>query len=78
MTRKTGRKRPYTEIGIRRIPCTRCGKPAECQWQACANDNRYLGICVDCDIQLNAVVLEFMRLPDRKRLLDRYVKRMRG
>ena len=28
-----GRRPPYTEIGIKRIPCARCGKPSVHQWQ---------------------------------------------
>lgn len=32
-----GRRQPYTEIGVRRVPCTRCGEPAEYQWQVCAD-----------------------------------------
>ena len=47
------RKKPYTEIGIRRIPCKRCGNPSNYQWQICANKNYYLGVCNNCDTELN-------------------------
>ena len=67
-----GRKKPYTDIGIARKKCQRCGKPAVHQWQVCANDNRYVPICLKCDIALNELALKFMRIPNVKRLMDRY------
>jgi hypothetical protein len=68
----TGRRKPYTEAGIRRVPCSRCAAPSVHQWQVCANGNRWLGVCIACDIELNAVALEFMRVPDAERLLAEY------
>jgi len=68
-----GRKKPYTDIGIKRIPCARCGKPSRQQWQVCANDNLYLGVCDNCDVELNRVVLDFMKVPNRKTLMKRYI-----
>ncbi len=68
----TGRRKAYTEIGISRVPCSRCGKPSVHQWQVCANGNRYLGVCTDCDMDLNRVALEFMRVPNIEELLKRY------
>ncbi len=58
------RKKPYTQLGIRRVPCERCGKPSDYQWQICATGNLYSGICVECDIELNTLVVEFMGLPE--------------
>lgn len=69
-----GRKQPYTEIGISRVPCIRCGKPSQQQWQVCANDNRYLGVCNSCDYLLNKTVLNFFKLPNRRELLKQYAK----
>lgn len=57
---KHGRKKPYTQIGISRLPCFRCGEKADQQWQICADNNLYRPICVECDIELNQVVLNFM------------------
>lgn len=54
------RTKPYTERGIRRLQCFRCGSPAVHQWQICADGNIYRPICKECDIALNALVLEFM------------------
>lgn len=56
------RTQPYTEVGIKRIPCARCSKPSTQQWQVCAMDNRYMGVCQECDILLNALVIKFMGL----------------
>lgn len=68
-----GRRKPYTAIGISRVPCARCGKPARFQWQCCANANRWLGVCEDCDIALNGLVIRFFRFDDAKQRLARYV-----
>lgn len=55
--KKHGRKKPYTVIGIERLPCFRCGNPAYHQWQICADGNLYRPVCLDCDIELNEMVL---------------------
>jgi hypothetical protein len=69
----TGRRKPYTEIGIKRIPCRRCGKPSKYQWQCCANDNRWFGLCSECDIELNRFLLiDFFNLPNGAALLAKY------
>jgi len=59
-----GRRKPYTERGISRIRCYRCGRPSSQQWQVCANGNRFLGVCNECDIRMNEMVLEFMKFPE--------------
>ena len=56
---------PYTDIGIKRIPCFRCGKPSVRQWQICSLNNEYKGLCRKCDIKLNRIVLKFMRIPSK-------------
>ncbi len=70
------RKNPYTEIGIRRVPCFRCGMPSVQQWQICSLNNEYKGLCVQCDIDLNRIVLKFMRISPKevKRLIRDYEK----
>jgi len=65
------RRTPYTERGVRRLPCVRCGKPASRQWNACA-DGQYRPICTDCDILLNRLVLQFMRIPAWKEKIRKY------
>jgi len=67
-----GRTKPYTEKGIKRVPCLRCKKPSTQQWQVCSLENRYVGICTECDIELNRVVLEFMKVKGAKRILGAY------
>ena len=54
------RYKPYTEIGIRRVPCFRCGRPSVHQWQICVLNNEYKGLCSECDVKLNRLVLKFM------------------
>lgn len=71
----SGRKKPYTEIGILRMPCARCGGKATHQWQICSDGNLWRPVCVRCDIDLNAVVLEFMGDPQRQVKIAKYRKR---
>lgn len=59
------RKKPYTEIGISRVPCQKCGKPSRFQWQICSTGNLWMGVCLDHDIELNKLVVDFMGLPKR-------------
>jgi hypothetical protein len=68
-----GRRKPYTQRGIARVPCTRCGAPSKFQWQCCANDNLWLGLCLACDIELNRTALTFMRVHYADALMERYV-----
>ena len=70
------RRKPYTVIGIKRIPCTRCGQPSHATWQICADGNQYRGLCKVCDVQLNDLVLYFMKIKDRQELMDKYMKKM--
>lgn len=76
--RLPGRRRPYTLRGIRRVPCARCGAPSAYQWSACALDNRWCGLCAQCDIALNAFVLRFFRIASAAQLLARYIARVRA
>lgn len=71
-----GRRKPYTQIGIRRAPCVRCGRPAECQWQVCADNNLYRPLCAACDIAVNTCLLRFMRDPDWQKKMERYRQRL--
>lgn len=66
------RKKPYTEIGISRIPCKRCGKPSRYQWQVCALNNVYMGVCEKCDIDLNELTLKFFKIKGREKILAKY------
>lgn len=70
-----GRKKPYTGIGIKRLPCAKCGEPATQQWNACA-DGLWRPICKKCDIMLNGIVLTFMNDPDVDAKMKRYQKKM--
>lgn len=73
------RCKPYTERGIRRLPCYRCGaKPSQQQWQICADGNVYRPACVDCDVALNALVLQFMKVPYALQKIAAYQKALLG
>lgn len=72
------RHTPYTAIGITRVPCMRCGKPSVHQWQICADGNQYRGVCLDCDIFINGVVMKLMRVPGWRAKVKAYEKRARA
>lgn len=69
------RAKPYTAIGIKRVPCLRCGAPSAHQWNICALPG-YHGICIECDAALNAVVLAFMGVPDADAIAAGYRERL--
>jgi hypothetical protein len=68
----SGRRKPYTDRGISRVPCSRCGQPSTQQWQVCATGNRWFGCCTRCDIELNRLALDFMQVPDAEALVRQY------
>ena len=65
-------RRPYTERGIRRVPCARCGAPSEFQWQVCADGNVFRGLCAPCDVAVNELVVRFVWGGAREADLNRY------
>lgn len=72
------RKKPYTEIGIKRIKCFRCNNASTYQWNICADDNIYRPICIECDIKLNTLVLKFMGFKDWREKIAKYWKKLKG
>lgn len=71
-----GRKEAYTQIGISRVPCSRCGKSSNQQWQACSYNRYFVAICKECDIELNRLVLEFLKISNKEELMKEYTKRL--
>ena len=69
-------RKPYTDRGISRVPCTRCSAPSKYQWQVCADAGVWHGVCAACDIGLNELALRFMRLPGAEDKLAEYRKRV--
>ncbi len=53
------RRKPYTVKGLSRVPCFKCGTPSTQQWQICSLGNEYKGVCTECDLELNKLVLKF-------------------
>lgn len=74
--KRHGRRRPYTQAGIRRIPCFRCGQKAEHQWSICADGNLQRPVCTPCDVELNRLVLEWARDPEASTKVARYAEAM--
>lgn len=75
--RSVGRTQPYTSIGISRVPCVRCGAKAHHQWQVCADKRYYRALCLDCDIELNAMVLKWANDPDAQAKAEAYAREQR-
>ncbi len=73
------RTKPYTDKGIKRVPCVRCGMPSSRQWRVCAL-GRWDGLCVNCDIELNRLVLNFIGVPSKEIscIMDEYEYNARG
>jgi hypothetical protein len=73
------RAKPYTERGIRRCKCTRCGDhPALYQWSACAAGNKWMPLCTRCDVELNRVAMTFVLGKKAKPMIAAYEKRVMG
>jgi hypothetical protein len=72
-----GRKKPYTQIGIRRLNCSvaGCTNRAEHQWNCCANENRWMPICLEHDVDLNTRTLQWLGHPEADRLAAEYAAR---
>lgn len=73
-----GRRQPYTERGIKRVPCVRCGKPSHHQWNACSLGKRWFALCVECDIGLNRAALQYMQIPDAAAIIEAYAQTKAG
>lgn len=59
-----GRRKPYSERGISRVPCVKCGQPSKYQWQVCM-DGSWRGVCEEHDRELNRIGLEWAFGPER-------------
>lgn len=46
------RTSPYTERGIARVPCVKCGQPSRFQWRICATGSWH-AVCRDHDVDIN-------------------------
>lgn len=71
------RTNPYTQIGIKRKKCCRCGKQAATQWKICSDGNQYRPLCIECDIELNKTVLEFMGFKDSDKMIAEYKNKLK-
>lgn len=69
------RKEPYTVLGIARLKCIRCRDKAVHQWQICSDGNNWRPLCLACDIEMNALVLEWIGHPRAAELIDAYTRK---
>ena len=70
------RRKPYTEIGIRRMPCSRCGEPSLFQWNACCLKGQFFPICLSCDVALNELVVKFIGFNNADAIIEAYRKKL--
>ena len=53
------KSKPYTDCGIKRIPCVRCGGQGYSSWHICADGNQPRVFCRECDIEANRLAMTF-------------------
>ena len=71
MTTMAGRREPYTERGIGRVPCVKCGAPAAHQWRICCSG--WSAVCLPCDLAINRMVASWaFGEATAARLIERY------
>lgn len=58
-------------------PCVRCDAPSQCQWMICANDRNFVPLCIDCDIELNFLVLSFLGFVNPQSYIDAYKAKLK-
>lgn len=67
---KRPRTKPYTEIGLKRKKCVRCGQQASHQWNVNSCNAKinwgFLPLCKICDAMLNNKVLNFFPRQPRR------------
>lgn len=68
------RTKPYTAEGIKRVNCCvkGCTQKAHAQWQICADSHVYRPICLDHDVELNRMTLEWIGDPDVEAKMTKY------
>lgn len=72
------RTHAYTAFGLNRLRCRRCGGKATEQWmlRPCATGRKqWHPLCTECDVELNRIAMDFVRLPDADELLAAYRKK---
>lgn len=74
--RFVGTKNPRTVEQLVKMNCQMCGKKgAVHQWSSCANGNRYVAVCLNCDWGVNEILLAMLRIPHRAKLMAAYRRR---
>lgn len=73
---------PYTAVGIKRVPCVRCGQGAHASWNICADKvkgrTQFRALCVECDIGMNRIAMRYVFGDDREPDIERYEAKVRG
>lgn len=67
--------KPYTESGVKRLPCARCGEKSHFQWQICSDNNTWRPLCKKCDVALNQMVLRWIGFKDWRKKISAYKAR---
>ena len=67
------RRKPYTTIGIKRLPCVRgCGRKGSASWKICADGPQYRALCAVCDVEMNELAMRFVFGNKREEDLKKY------
>ena len=74
-----GRRTPCTQDIIHRSKCFKCKtRSAKEQFNICALGGRFVPICPSCDVELNALVLEWLDVPEQDERMKIYREKMLG
>ncbi len=71
-----GKTESYSVEEIMKAECFRCGKsPCYAQWNICSDGNVNRPICFNCDMELNEMVLRFMRFSEYNidEMINKYI-----
>ena len=72
------RRTPYTERGISRVPCVKCGAPSRFQWRICS-DGGWHGVCERHDLELNEMAARWaFGVREAKQLMKGYAHSVVG
>lgn len=54
--------------------CMRCGEPAPHIWSGCVMNGAEIHLCGKCDLEINALFLQFLGIPNWREVKRRYKK----
>lgn len=71
-----GQLEPYDIFNVKDAGCAvpRCKGVSVAQWRTCASGGRWMAVCRQHDLDLNALVLTFFGFRTAQKMVERYDK----